>query len=190
MYWLKYSLMLALVLPCTAFPQRLIDTENYQSLTSDSRSLLVGQPIVILVVESTSAQSTAGTDVSNSLNFQANSFDNVTRNSLGIGASGQDEGNGRTVRNGTATTRLSAVITETLPNGMVRIAGEHNLLINDENQKIIISGIAKIDDISKDNILISNRIANAFIEIQGVGVINNAQRQGIIARVMSWLGLL
>src|SRR5690606_32309413 len=160
------------------------------SLTSDRRSLLVGQPIVILVVESTSAQSTAGTDVSTALNFQVNSFDNVAHNSLGIGASGRDEGSGRTVRNGTATTRLSAVITETLLNGMVRIAGEHNLLINDENQKINISGIAKTDDISKDNILVSNRIANAFIEIQGVGVINNAQRQGIIARVMSWLGLL
>ncbi len=190
MYWLKYNGFLLLLISSYALSNSLIDTENYQSLVSDKRSLQVGQPIVILVVESTSAQSTAGTDVSNTTNFKANSFDNIKQNGLGIGTSGQDEGSGKTVRNGTATTRLSAVITEILPNGMIRITGEHNLLINDENQKILISGLAKVDDISKENTLVSNRIANAYIEIQGVGVINNAQRQGIIARVMSWLGLL
>lgn len=189
LFWLRCSVPL-LLLSLPTLSNSLIDPGTYQSLTSDTRSLQVGRPIVILVVESTNAQSVAGTGISNSINFEANSFDNTRNNGIGVGASGQNEGNGKTVRNGTATTRLSAMITETLPNGVLRISGEQNLLINDENQKILISGLVRIEDITKDNTLLSSRIANAQIEIQGKGVINNAQSQGIITKVMAWLGLL
>lgn len=189
LFWLRCSIPL-LLFSLPTLSNSLIDPETYQSLTSDTRSLQVGRPIVILVVESTNAQSVAGTGISNSINFEANSFDNTRTNGIGVGASGQNEGNGKTVRNGTATTRLSAMITETLPNGVLRISGEQNLLINDENQKILISGLVRVEDITKDNTLLSSRIANAKIEIQGKGVINNAQSQGIITKVMAWLGLI
>lgn len=188
--WLsKFSALLLVVAACSN-ANSLIDPENYHGLTSDRRSFRVGEPIVILVVESASARSTAGTGTAQSLKLEANSFDNIARNGVGLSVSGQGEGNGQTIRQGTATTRLSAVITEILPHGMVRVSGEHNLLVNDENQKIVVTGIARIDDISKDNTLISNRLANAFIEIQGVGVIDRAQRRGLITRVMTWLGIL
>lgn len=191
MYILKYSApMLLLMLPYFVHSNTLIDTDNYHSLTSDRRAFRIGEPIVILVVESTSAKSVAGTGVTNSIGLEASSFDNVISNGIGLGVSGHDEGNGQTVRQGTATTRLSAVITEILPHGMLRISGEHNLVINDENQMIVVSGIARMEDISKDNTLISNRLANASIEIQGVGVVGSAQRRGIVGRIMTWLGIL
>jgi flagellar L-ring protein precursor FlgH len=190
MWLLRFSAAFLLLASWPAYTNSLIDIDHYYGLTSDHRAFRVGEPVVILVVESASAKSTAGTGVTKLLELEASSFDNVLGNSVGLGIAGHSEGNGQTVRQGTATTRLSAVITEILPHGMVRLSGEHNLVVNNENQRILVTGIARIDDISRDNTLISNRLANAFIEIQGVGVVNSAQRQGIIARVMTWLGII
>ncbi len=173
-----------------SFANSLIDTNSYQGIAVDRRSYKVGEPIVILVIESTSAESSAGTGTGKSVDLGISAFDSVNVDNIGFGYSGNKEGNGQTVRRGTATTTLSAVITEVLPNGMFKLKGEHNLVVNEENQKILINGYARLIDISKDNTLLSNRIANANIEIQGTGNVSRAQKDGLITKVFKWLGLL
>lgn len=190
MFISRSSILFLLALSGVTSANSLIDVSSYSSLVSDNRSFRVGEPVVIMVMESASAKSTAGTGTVSSLDFSANSFDNAVSNGVGLGVSGQREGNGQTVRQGQASTRLSATITEILPNNMIRISGEHSLLINDENQKILVSGIARMNDISKDNSIMSHRLSNALIEIQGVGVVGSAQKQNVISRVLGWLGLL
>ncbi len=166
-----------------------LDIDNYQALTSDRRSFRVGEPVVILVVEATTAESSAGTGVSKSIDIDASAFDNVKSAGVGLDISGSDDSAGQTVRRGRATTQLSAMITEVLPNNMYRITGKQHLVVNGEKQKITLSGLVRRDDISKNNTLMSNRIAEAQIEIDGVGDVSDAQNTGLIYKVFQWLGI-
>ena len=167
-----------------------IDVNNYHALASDTRSFRVGEPLMILVVESTTAQSSAATGTGQNLGLNLSAFDSVDSVTSGLNVDGASEGTGQTVRRGSATTTISARITEVLSDGLIRIKGEHNLVVNDENQKVILSGIARIVDISKDNALLSNRIADAEIEIHGKGNIDRAQKSGLVTRLLRWLGLV
>lgn len=188
--WLVSSLLISVTGIPFAYSDSLIDTSNYRALTSDRRAYRIGEPLVVLVVESTSAESAAGTGARADTAIELQSSDNIKQNEVGIGLGGHSDGSGQTTRRGRAFTQLSTRITEILPNGLFRIAGEQNLVVNGENQKVVLSGVVRAEDISKDNTLLSNRIAEASIEIAGDGVIDDAQRQNIIYRVLSWLGLI
>ena len=168
----------------------LIDVNSYRALTSDRRAYRVGEPLVVLVVESTTAESSAGTGARSDTTISARAFDGAGEHEAGLGIGGRSDGAGQTTRRGRAFTQLSTRIVEVLPDGLFRIAGEQNLVVNGENQKVIISGVVRADDINKDNTLLSHRIAEASIEIAGDGVLDDAQRQNIIYRVLSWLGLI
>lgn len=188
--WRASVLLLLIAGGSLAHADSLIDASNYRALTSDRRAYRIGEPLVVLVVESTSAESAAGTGARADTAIGLQSFDNIKQNDVGVGLGGHSDGSGQTSRRGRAFTQLSTRITEILPNGLFRIAGEQNLVVNGENQKVILSGVVRAEDINKDNTLVSNRIAEASIEIAGDGVIDDAQRQNIIYRVLSWLGLL
>ena len=167
-----------------------IDVKNYKPLTSDNRAFRLGETLVILVMESTEAESSAGTGVTKALAIDAGAYDSHNSVGVGVGLSGSGEGEGKTTRRGTASTQVSAVITKVFKNNMVEIQANHQLVINGEKQTINIVGIARIHDISKNNTLMSNRIANAKVEIQGAGDITEAQEQSIFFKVFQWLGIV
>lgn len=179
----------ALMLP-VAHADVSVDINNYRALTSDRRAYRVGEPLVVLVVESTTAESAAGTGARSDTSISAQASDTVSQHEAGLGIGGRSDGSGQTTRRGRAFTQLSTRIVEVLPNGLFRISGEQNLVVNGENQRVVISGVVRAEDVNKDNTLLSNRIADASIEIAGDGVIDDAQRQNIIYRVLSWLGLV
>ena len=187
MYKISFVLV-GLMLSLDGMANSIIDTENYKALTSDQRSFRVGEPIVILVVESTRAQSTTGTEVSK--NFDVNLYANSDSGRSYSGSAGvnrNQDGDGKTARSGIATSTVSATISEVLPSGLLKIKGEHKLVINDESQTILVSGVVRAQDISKENTVISHRIADANIEIIGDGTISDADKPGIIARLFGWL---
>lgn len=179
----------ALMLPMAAADVS-IDVNNYRALTSDRRAYRIGEPLVVLVVESTTAESAAGTGARSDTSIAAQASDTVNQHEASLGIGGRSDGAGQTTRRGRAFTQLSTRIVEVLPHGLLRISGEQNLVVNGENQRVVINGVVRAEDINKDNTLLSNRIADASIEIAGDGVIDDAQRQNIIYRVLSWLGLV
>lgn len=168
----------------------LIDVNNYRPLSADRKAFRVGEPIVVVVVESTTAESSAGTGSRSNVSIQGRAFDGAGSHEAGVGLSGQGDGAGQTTRKGRAFSQLSTRIVETQLNGLFRISGEQNLIINGEHQKIILSGIIRSEDISRDNSILSHRIADAQIEISGDGDVSEAQRQSIIYRVLQWLQIL
>lgn len=184
----RVFLLLAIVPACWA--DSLIDINNYRPLTSDQRSYRVGEPVVVAVAESTSAESSAGTGANSDTAIGISSFDNQNQMGIGANLNGNGDAAGQTTRRGKAFTRLSVRINEVLPNGLLAISGEQNLLINGENQKIQLSGVIRSADINKDNVIVSSRIADAKIEIIGDGDVSSAQRQSLIFRLMKWLGVI
>ncbi len=168
----------------------LIDVKSYRALTSDHRAYRVGEPIVVLVIESTRAESTANTGVQNNLSISGSYGDDNNNHSAGVALAGKNDGSGQTSRKGLATTQLSTRVTEIIGVGLFRIEGEHNLVVNGEHQRIVLSGIIRAEDINKDNSVLSNRIAEAHVKIIGSGDVSDSQRQSILYKVFKWLRLM
>jgi len=185
----RFLCFFILFIPGLAFSKDL-DLDNYTALTSDMKSSKVGELVTVFVVESINAESSAGTDVKKDTAIDARAYDSINSVGAGMNIGVRGEGGGSTSRSGRVKTQLSTRIVEVLPHGMYLIEGGHNLVINGEHQKIMLSGVIRAQDLTRNNAVFSYQIADANIEIFGEGDVSKAQNQNIISRIFQWLGLL
>jgi flagellar L-ring protein precursor FlgH len=95
------------------------------------------------------------------------------------------DGSGSTTRSGDLSAYMTARITEVLSNGDFRIVGSREVMVNNENQLIILSGVIRPRDISPENIVLSTYISNAKIAYSGSGIIDDRQRPGWLANLLN-----
>jgi len=173
---------------------------DFGSLFVSQKAHHVGDIVTIRIVESSSAsnQATTTTGRNSSLSITTPKFFGAESevpeewlfNPLGeLGAtfgSGFD-GNGSTNRSGDLNAYITAIITEVLPNGNLKIIGTREVAINNEKQLIHLSGIIRSRDISTDNVILSTYIADARIEYSGKGVIDDRQKPGWLTSLFNKL---
>ena len=82
---------------------------------------------------------------------------------------------------------LRAVVTKVMPNGNLIIQGTRFVKVNKDTHLVTFTGIVRRDDVRADNTILSEKIANAEISSDGKGQISERQRQGILAKLLSWL---
>jgi flagellar L-ring protein precursor FlgH len=167
-----------------------INLDHYQPLVSDVKAYNIGEPIVVIVLESTTAEASAGTGVERNTSIAAGVADSSNSPSVGLGIDASDDGSGKTARRGKVATQLSAIITEVIPGGMLRVEGVQNIKINGEQQYVKIKGLVRQSDVSKGNTIYSYQLANVELEIAGDGAISSAQKKSIVFRILNWLGVL
>ncbi len=170
--------------------ESLIDPNRYRGLAADHRAYRVGDIVTIYVLEATRAKSQAATEAGSDLNLDVGLRSPSTQYSANLGVGGNNTAGAQTTRVGELRTQVSAQVTDVQTDGNLRIAGEQSLIVNGERQKIRITGLVRPEDINADNTVWSNRIANADLELLGVGVVSESQRQSIFYRVFKWLRLL
>ena len=170
--------------------ESLIDPNQYRGLAADHRAYRVGDIVTIYVLEATRAKSQAATEAGSDLNLDVGLSSPSTQYNANLGLSGNNASGAQTTRIGELRTQVSAQVTAVEANGSLRISGEQSLIVNGERQKIRITGLVRPEDIDAGNTVWSNRIANADLELLGVGVVSESQRQSIFYRVFKWLRLL
>lgn len=108
---------------------------------------------------------------------------------LGLEASAKNKfgGKGATNREDTLTGTISAIVTEILPNGDLRIEGRREVTVNSEKQVMTLSGVVRRVDVDTKNTVLSSAIADAKIEYSGLGVVDDVQRPGWLVRVLDWI---
>jgi flagellar L-ring protein precursor FlgH len=169
--------------------QSLFDEERFQSLTADRRAVKVGDALTVLVFESSSASQSAdtSTEKGGGLNI------GVGVNSRSYGAklsAGEDfSGKGRVQRSGRLAAQITVTVADVLANGDLRVTGQQQIVVNGEKQLLQLSGRVRPTDIN-DNTVVSTRLAEAEITYVGDGLLAEKQRQGVLTRFFSWLGLL
>lgn len=94
------------------------------------------------------------------------------------------KGEGKTERRDNLTGRLSAVVMEVLPSGVMRIEGQRIITIGGEEQTMVLSGLVRIMDINSSNEIDSSKIAQLRIDYFGRGTLGEAQYGGWAARLM------
>lgn len=183
-------LALSLMVPTLAAGQSLINPDAYRSLTGDRRAYHVGDALTVLVVESTTAESAAGTGANSKTGISAHASDGRHDIQGGLAVQGDTTGTGQTTRRGQIRANVSVRVIEQLPEGLLRVKGEQVVTINDEQQQIRVTGLVRPDDISYDNTVFSYRLADGQIDIIGDGVVTDAQKQNIFFRFFKWLRIL
>jgi flagellar L-ring protein precursor FlgH len=108
---------------------------------------------------------------------------------IGLGGTSANslKGTGDTSRNGTLTANISARVIRVLDNGNLVIEGRRQLTVNAEDQFLILTGIIRPEDITSDNTVASQFIADARILYTGNGVINDKMRPGWLTRAVDWV---
>lgn len=165
-------------------------------LFEDIRPRRVGDVITVVVNEQTNASKSASTstkkdnavDVANPtlfgnpLSFGVGPLGNSRRTlENNLESSKSFDGSGESAQSNKLTGNITAVVTEVLPNGYLRIYGEKVISINQGDEQITLSGIVRPADIGTDNTISSALIAGAEISYGGTGVIADSSDMG-------WLG--
>lgn len=189
-----YFVLLAslLFLPCAfANASSLINPDQYRGIASDHRAYRVGDPLTIVVLETASATSSAGTNADREWSIFSNLHrDDEVAHDIGVEVGGNADGAGRTTRQGQLRAQIGVRVISIENGALLRVRGEQAIEINGETQTIVIEGLVRSEDISPDNIVLSPRLSDATIEFTGDGVVSESQRQSWIYRLFSWLGLI
>ena len=159
-------------------------------LYTDTRAHKVGDLISVQLDERTSASKNAGTTLgkSNSIGFGALAVGGrpVTINGYDTSASLSNtsdfEGNSDASQSNSLTGNISVSVVKVLANGNLVVRGEKWLMLNNGNEYIRVTGIVRSEDVSSDNTVSSQRIANARIQYGGTGDFADTQERGFISR--------
>jgi flagellar L-ring protein precursor FlgH len=95
------------------------------------------------------------------------------------------KGTGSTTRATTLTTTMTARVKAVLPNGYLVIEGVRELLLNNENQTIYLTGVVRPTDINSQNVVSSAAIAQMEIRVQGRGVVSQPLKPGLLYRILN-----
>jgi len=157
-------------------------------LARDPKAGQVDDLVTIVVNESASAVSTGTTKTSrqSSSGYSIASLLKPTRaagalaNLLTTSGNQALDGQGTTTRDLTLTTTLSARVTDVLPNGYLVLEGSKSVVVNSETHVVTVRGVARPLDITTENQILSNNLAQMEVRINGKGVVNDAIRRPFI----------
>ena len=165
--------------------------------TRDLRASQMDDIVTILVTESASAVASGVTNTSrkstakNTITSLAGTL--AAGNPLGsladLANTQQIQGTGQTSRNMTISTTLSARVVDVTPNGTLVVEGSKDISVNSERQTISVHGMVRPADLSTANTVLSTRVANLQVKVNGKGVVGDAvKRPFFLYRIL--LGLL
>ena len=160
-------------------------------LYSDRTARDVGDLLTITLVESTTAQTSASTQVGKSGSISMASPElfgaPVTLNGrdiLSASASGERDfdGQGQSSQSNRLQGSVTVSVIQRLPNGNLVIQGQKNLRLNQGDELVQIQGIVRPADIAQDNSIPSSKVGEARIVYGGRGAIAQSNAMGWLGR--------
>ncbi len=166
------------------------ESRGGNDLWRDVRAWQAMDLVTIVITESDEAKKDANTEVKQKstialaisklfgLETQATKANPTLDPTSLINASSQNDfkGEGKADRKDTLKAKMSAMVVEVLPSGILRIEGQKIVTMSSEEQVMIISGLVRPRDVSANNDVDSAKIANMRIDYYGRGTVGESQR--------------
>jgi len=168
----------------------------FTKMYTDPRATGINDIVTIRVSESTTASNKASLETSKKtsislgiedflgLQDQVKVNDSFNPSSLvNSSTDNSNQGEGESTRESTLTAYISARVIDVMPNGNLVIEAKKEVMVNKEKQVAVLTGIIRSIDISYDNIIESNKIADMQIKFSGKGPVSAQTKRGWL----SWL---
>ncbi|MCP4492696.1 MAG: flagellar basal body L-ring protein FlgH [Gammaproteobacteria bacterium] len=161
-------------------------------LFEDNKAFRIGDLLSITLSESTNASKSAATSTGkdDEISLSADAvlgtiptnkdipfLTNTLSAERGFSGSGDSE------QSNSLDGEIAVMVTDILPNGTLVIHGEKIIGLNQGAEYIRISGLVRPQDVSSDNVVFSQKLANARIYYGGGGVIADANTKGWLSRM-------
>ncbi len=191
-------------------------TQSGSFLFFDEKAANVGDLVTVVIVEATEAEGDARTetDTNRAMNVGLSSqvgfqkliaspiqgllrvfgFDDQgtgvdqgeTLNVVQSQMQNEFTGEGLTSRRGTFTGVITCRVIGVLPNGILHIRGRRSVVVNHEAQYIALEGLVRREDLTIENSVLSNSVAEMRLSYDGMGVLDDKQRPGWMSRFLDW----
>ncbi len=162
-----------------------------QTFFKDQRASDIGDILTVLIdiddeaelENETERRRSAGEDVelNNALGFENRLIDALPAGALAsdlvdANSTSSSRGSGSTEREEEIRVQLAATVTQILPNGNMVIQGRQEVRVNFEKRILELAGIIRPEDITTNNSISYDRIAEARISYGGEGQITDVQQ--------------
>lgn len=180
----------SLALSQTLWAINLFDEEVYRPLIADRKATLPGDILTVIVMETSNAQTSADLSSHKKIKAALEAGYNRNNHKVDFGLEGEGKAAAKTGRNGKIKAALTVRIKEVFPNQTYLVEGAQRITINGENQKILLRGVVRPEDISPQNTVLSTRLAQAQIVYTGAGSVSNSQDRNYIYKILSFIGVV
>ncbi|MCZ4293929.1 flagellar basal body L-ring protein FlgH [Vibrio sinaloensis] len=152
------------------------------TLFQDRRAYRVGDMLTVVLSEETESSKKANTKYGKSANvgFAAPSIGGTTIDELAasIDSDRSFDGTASSSQGNKLEGSITVTVHSVLPNGVLRISGEKWIRLNQGDEFIRLTGIVRVDDISRNNQVPSSRIGDARITYSGRGALADSNASG------------
>lgn len=134
------------------------------------------------------AEITAMIDLLKLLELQLNTNPRLENRTL-LDASAKREftGEGDYERKDKFSARITATVLEVKPNGSLVLEASKRIEKDEEIQTLVIAGLARSEDITNQNTILSSQLANLSLAVENEGEVKKASEKGIITEFFDML---
>jgi flagellar L-ring protein precursor FlgH len=159
-------------------------SDEHARLFQDPRAIKVGDVLTVNIsindkatLGNNSGRSTDA-EITNSLNASVGTSSSPTplTGTMGTSSKSSTNGQGNIDRSEVIQLSIAAVVTQVLPDGNLLISGSQEVRVNFELRLLNVAGIVRPGDISKDNTISYQKIAEARISYGGRGRMSEVQQ--------------
>lgn len=176
---------------------------NYgMDLFADRRAARVGDVLEVILTEKTTSKKKADTSIKKDNKINIGDGTILGNKGLALDKLGMDQlslltdlsskrdfsGQGESEQNNSLQGSITVSVSNVLPNGLLEIRGEKWLTLNQGEELVRIRGYVRQDDISPDNTVKSNKVADARITYAGKGELAESNEMGWLSKFFnsSW----
>ena len=191
--WAVFAPGAMLVLaPAQAAAQSLWSSESLAdgTLYTDQVARRKGDLLTILVKETTAITEKAKTETKRKSDMSASvtALPTAPTDSLSLakGQAASDKnfkGEGTFEASGDVRATITARVLDVLENGNLLVEGRRQVKIQNDTKTILITGIIRTADLKADNTVLSEKMHNFQVSIEGEGPLARAQSEGILGQI-------
>jgi flagellar L-ring protein precursor FlgH len=101
-----------------------------------------------------------------------------------VTAGNKFKGDGEYERKDQITTRLAAIVVDVKPNGTLVLEAKDSHQSGEEIKTMVLSGVCRSEDITKNNTIQSSQLANFVMKIEHEGQVQKAGEKGFIPKIL------
>jgi len=96
-------------------------------------------------------------------------------------------GEGEYERTDRITDRLTATVIDVKPNGVLVLEARRFTAMDEETKTFVLSGMCRTDDVTEQNTIQSNQLADLRLIVEHSGDVSEAATKGPLTRLVEWL---